>query len=85
MPDKPARGNAQDGPPRPLATLWQLALAEDRLSCAVYRNADGLQLRVESSTNVILSEPFDLQPRVLARTQALRDSLKRRGWQEVSA
>jgi hypothetical protein len=82
VPDKPARGD-QDGPPRPLATLWQLALAEERLFCAVYRNADGLQLRVESPTNVILAEPFDLQPRVLARTQALRESLKRRGWRDA--
>ena len=70
---------------RPVATLWQLALAKDRLFCTVYRNEEGLQLRLESATAGIMSEPFDLQPRMLARTQALRDSLKRRGWQDVSA
>ena len=70
---------------RPVATLWQLALAKDRLFCTVYRNGAGLQLRLESATAVIMSEPFDLQPRMMAKTQALRDSLKRRGWQEVSA
>ena len=69
---------------RPVATLWQLAMAKDRLFCTVYRNDAGLQLRLESATAVIMSEPFDLQPRMMARTQALRDSLKRRGWQEVS-
>lgn len=71
------------GDARPVATLWQLAWNNDRLSCTVYRHDEGLQLRVESSLAVILTEPFDLQPRMLARTQALRDSLKRRGWQEV--
>jgi hypothetical protein len=70
---------------RPVATLWQLALATDRLFCTVYRGEGGLQLRVESPTAVILSEPFDLQPRMMARTQALRESLKRRGWQEFSS
>ena len=68
---------------RPVATLWQLALAKDRLFCTVYRSDEGLQLRVETATAVILTEPFDMQPRTLARTQALRASLKRRGWQEV--
>ena len=67
---------------KPVATLWQLAWDDDRLSCSVYRNRDGLQLRVESLTAVILSEPFELQPRSLARMQALRESLKRRGWRE---
>ena len=67
---------------RPVATLWQLALNDDRLFCTVYRGDQGLQLRVESPTAVILSEAFDLQPRSFARTQALRASLKRRGWQE---
>jgi hypothetical protein len=68
--------------PRAVATLWQLAWDDDRLSCTVYRNTDGLQLRLESSTATILSEPFELQPRALARMQALRESLKRRGWRE---
>lgn len=74
---------AQPGELRPVATLWQLAWEQDRLFCTVYRHPDGLQLRLESPTGVILSEKFDLQPRVFARTQALRASLKRRGWREV--
>lgn len=73
------------GGARPVATLWQLAWNDDRLFCTVYRSEDGLLLRVESATTVIVSEPFELQPRTLARTQALRASLKRRGWREVSA
>jgi hypothetical protein len=68
--------------PRPVATLWQLSCDDDRLSCVVYRNTNGLQMRLESPTAIILSEPFDLQPRALARMQALRESLKRRGWRE---
>ena len=70
------------GVPRPVATLWQLAWNRDRIKCVIYRDGRGLELRVESQNAVILTEPFDLQPRMLARTQALRDSLKRRGWQE---
>ena len=69
---------------RPVATLWQLALAEDRLFCTVSRNEEGLRLRLESPTAVIMSEPFDLRPRMMKRTQALRESLKRRGWRECS-
>ena len=70
---------------RAVATLWQLAWNDDRLFCTVYRDSGGLQLRVESATTVIVSEPFELQPRMLARSQALRASLKRRGWQDVPA
>ena len=70
---------------RPVTTLWQLALAKDRLFCTIYRNEGGLQLRLESADAVIMSEPFDMQPRMMARTQALRESLKRRGWREFSA
>ena len=70
---------------RPVATLWQLALAKDLLFCTVYRNEEGLQLQLESPTAVIMSEPFDLEPRMMARTQALRESLKRRGWRELAA
>jgi len=73
----------RDAGARPVATLWQLAWNDDRVFCTVYRCNDGLQLRVESATTVIVSEPFELQPRTLARTQALRASLKRRGWQEL--
>jgi hypothetical protein len=69
----------------PLATLWQLSWKQDRLSCSVYRDGEGLQLRLESDSTVILAEPFDLMPRTLARTQALRESLKRRGWHEPPA
>ena len=69
-------------PPRPVATLWQLSLDQQRLSCTVYRSGSGFQLRVESASSIILTEPFDLEPRIFARSQALRASLKRRGWQE---
>jgi hypothetical protein len=37
---------------------------------------------VESATRVILTERVELQPRTFARTQALRASLKRRGWKD---
>ena len=67
---------------RPVATLWQLAWNDDRLFCTVYRSDQGFQLRLESPTAVILSEAFEMQPRGFARTQALRASLKRRGWRE---
>ena len=66
----------------PIATLWELTWKDDRVTCAVYRLERGLQLRLESPTATILSEPFDLQPRMLARSQALRNSLKRRGWRD---
>lgn len=66
----------------PIATLWELAWNGDRLRCAVYRRDDMLQLRLESATATILSERFDLQPRMLARSKALRNSLKRRGWRD---
>jgi hypothetical protein len=62
--------------------LWELEWNENRLVCAVYRRAHGLQLRVESAKAVIVSEPFVIEPRALARAQALRDDLKRRGWTE---
>ena len=70
---------------RRVATLWQLAWNENRLSCVVYRNADGFQLSIESLTAVVITEPFSMQPRALARSQALRAALKRQGWQEVLA
>ena len=77
-----------------IATLWHLtwtdpaspdplAKAGDRVSCVVYQDAEGMQLRLESPARVLLSEPFDMQPRAFARTRALRESLKRRGWQEI--
>ena len=68
----------------PLATLWRMAWNDDRLSCVVYRRDDGLQLQLESPSATILTEPFALQPRMLARSKALRRSLQRRGWQDVA-
>jgi hypothetical protein len=68
----------------PLAMLWQLAWDKDRLSCKVYRAEKGLEMRLETGTRTIFAEPFQLGPRMLARLQALRRSLKRRGWQEFS-
>ena len=65
-----------------IATLWKLAWKEDRVTCAVYRQDGGFQLRLESGTATIFSEPFNLQPRMLARSRALRNSLKRRGWHD---
>ncbi len=66
-----------------MATLWELTWNDDHLTCAVYRRDGQLQLRVESKTATIISERFDLQPRMLARSQALRNSLKRRGWHDL--
>jgi len=60
--------------------LWELEWNENRLSCAVYRRSSGLELRVESAIAVIVTEPFVIEPRALARAQMLRDDLKRRGW-----
>ncbi len=65
-----------------VSTLWHLTFNQQQLRCVVYRGADGMELRLESSAGVILTEPFDMDPRTLARTRALRESLKRRGWQE---
>jgi hypothetical protein len=68
----------------PVATLWQLAWNGDRLSCAVYRSrrGDALEMRLESQNKTILAEPFELRPRVIARMDALKRSLKRRGWRD---
>jgi hypothetical protein len=78
-PDLKTDGNGT----RPVATLWRLTWNGDLLSCSVYRDGEGLELRLESPAAVILAEPFELQPRALARTQSLRESLKRRGWEEI--
>ena len=67
----------------PVATLWRLAWNEDWISCAVYHHGPGLEMRLESRSNVIMSETFELRPRMLARMQALLSSLKRRGWQDL--
>jgi hypothetical protein len=68
----------------PVAVLWRMALNDDRVSCVVYRKERRLLLQVESPAATILTEPFELQPRMLARSQALRRSLQRRGWREVA-
>ena len=67
-----------------IATLWHLSWNDDRVSCVVYQSENGMQLRIESPTGLITSEPFDMQPRAFARTKALRDSLKRRGWRDAT-
>ena len=64
--------------------LWQLAWNDSRLSCAVYRAGKGFEMRLQAGTHTIFTEPFDLGPRVLARVQALRRSLKRRGWRDLA-
>ena len=66
-----------------ITTLWNLTFNNQHLRCVVYCDVDGLELRLESPAGVILSEPFEMEPRALARTRALRESLKRRGWAEV--
>ena len=66
-----------------VATLWRLTWKQARVSCVVYQSVDGMQLRLESPKGVLFSEPFDMQPRNFARTKALRESLKRRGWKEA--
>lgn len=68
----------------PLATLWQLAYNDDRISCAVYRDGEKLEMRLETRSETILIEPFEIRPRVLSRVEALRRSLKRRGWADSS-
>ncbi len=67
-----------------VATLWNLILHDDRVSCVVYQGVRGMELRLESATAVILTEPFEMQPRALARMKALRESLKRHGWKEAA-
>ena len=54
------------------------------LACVVYRTRKGLRLSIESPETVMLTEGFYLEPRALARAKALRDALKRRGWQEAN-
>ena len=68
-----------------IATLWNLTFNEQQLRCVVYRGINGMELRLESPAGVILAESFDMEPRTLARTKALRESLKRRGWREKSS
>lgn len=67
-----------------ISTLWNLTFNAQQLRCVIYRGVNGLELRLESLTAVILSEPFDMDPRTLAKTRALRESLKRRGWEDAT-
>jgi len=67
-----------------VSTLWNLIFNGNRVSCVVYHGENGMELRLESTKGTILTEPFDMQPRSLSRTKALRDSLKRRGWKEMN-
>ena len=67
-----------------VSTLWNLVFDEQRVRCVVYRGVNGMELRLESPTAVILREPFEMGPRALARTRALKESLKRRGWRDES-
>jgi hypothetical protein len=73
------------GGPRELATLWDLSWDGDRVRCVIYRTPDGMELKVESDDAVMFAERFDLQPRALARANALRDAMKRRGWQDAES
>jgi hypothetical protein len=67
---------------RPIATLWHLTWNGNRVSCVVYRSSKGLELRLESGAQTLLTQPFELKPRKLSQTEALKRSLKRRGWRE---
>jgi hypothetical protein len=67
-----------------VTTLWNLNFREARVRCVVYHGVKGMELRLESADGTIFTEPFDMQPRAFARTKALRESLKRRGWKEVA-
>ncbi len=67
-----------------VSTLWNLSFNGDRVTCVIYHGSHGMELRLESPTGIILSEPFDMQPRALARTRALRESLERRGWRDAN-
>jgi hypothetical protein len=68
-----------------VATLWQLAWADARLACVIYRERSGFLLCIESATAVVITERFELQPRALARANGLRDGLRRRGWRDLDA
>ena len=73
------------GKPRRIALLWQLSSNDASIACGIYRDAAGLELRVETASAVIVRERFDLQPRMLARAQTLRESLQRRGWTDTNS
>jgi hypothetical protein len=66
----------------PIAVLWDLEWNANRLACRIYRHGSEMQLRIESPTAIVITEPFEMRPRTLARVRALRDGLTRRGWRE---
>lgn len=70
---------------RRVATLWHLRFDDSTLRCVVYHGDRGMELRLESANATILAEPFDMHPRAFARSKALRESLKRRGWSEENS
>jgi hypothetical protein len=77
---------AGDVEPERVATLWQLTWADAQvLACSIYRDAAGFEMRVESNGVLVVGERCELQPRAIARAQALRLSLVRRGWREAPA
>ena len=66
-----------------MTVLWQLAWEEQVLSCAIYRTAAGMELRLESPHAVVLAVPCGMQPRLVARLERLKATLKRHGWQDA--
>ena len=74
---------AMSAHPQRIAVLWQLAwIDESVLDCCVYRDTRGFEMRVESNGVLVTGERCELQPRTIARAQALRDSLLRHGWRD---
>lgn len=67
----------------PVAVLWEVEWNGTSLRCAVFRHAKGLEMRVESAAAIVVSEPFGLQPRAVARATALHRELTRRGWRDT--
>jgi hypothetical protein len=68
-----------------IATLWRLTGDNATIACLVYRMSDGFELAVESPAATIVRERFMLEPRALSRAEALRQSLRRRGWRDAPA
>ena len=67
---------------RLVTVLWKLSWEQQTLSCVVYRTKIGLELRLESGTGVVLTEPYDIRPRLTARFNRLKATLKRHGWRD---
>ena len=68
-------------PREQVARLWELVWDDQRLACSIYRIGGELVLTLESHDAVILDERFGLEPRAVSKAHALREDLKRRGWQ----